>query len=256
MGGMPDWNDPASLIDEARGDIGRSGVLRAFSAFDLFLTRIEADLSGWNARSQSLSLEEEGDVQIDENEDNEDADRLSRFYRRIGESRAAIEFAWPIYRYFRLARDCIVHRQAIVSHALEELQNSSDLKTAIENWPAGVGGERLSVPTQSFEITLPFTHKEAIIASTVLRLIGKHINALAVNRLGINGVVYLAARRALLDRTLQIHDRNTGSALALVNWVLSDRYRVIDVNPSETRAILRELGIWEQCLRTYESLPS
>jgi hypothetical protein len=44
IGGMPDWTDPTGLVRSARLDIGRAGVVRAFSAFDLFLDEIAAAL--------------------------------------------------------------------------------------------------------------------------------------------------------------------------------------------------------------------
>jgi hypothetical protein len=54
-GGMPDWTAPGELIDEARRDIGRTGVIRAFSAFDFFLDGIDADLASWGHRSLDWS---------------------------------------------------------------------------------------------------------------------------------------------------------------------------------------------------------
>src|SRR5689334_11458875 len=43
-GGMPDWTNPRSIITAARRDIGQAGVVRAFSAFDLFMDEIASDL--------------------------------------------------------------------------------------------------------------------------------------------------------------------------------------------------------------------
>src|SRR4051812_23860374 len=55
-GGLPVWRNPRHLIADARQEVGNSGIVRAFSAFDVFLDKLVAGLSAWRgyARAQAL----------------------------------------------------------------------------------------------------------------------------------------------------------------------------------------------------------
>jgi hypothetical protein len=46
-GALPDWNVPHAEVGLALRDLGQGGVIRAFSAFDLFLNELEAELTSW-----------------------------------------------------------------------------------------------------------------------------------------------------------------------------------------------------------------
>ena len=125
-GGMPDWSNPQDIIVEARRDIGQAGVVRAFSTFDLFMDEIAADLTRWIAFSKQ-TLSETVDT-------SEEPDRAARFYRSIEGTPAKIRFLWAVYRYFRLARDCIVHRDGIASKSFEEAYQDPALDAALADW--------------------------------------------------------------------------------------------------------------------------
>jgi hypothetical protein len=249
-GGMPDWRDPGELIDEARQDIGRTGVTRAFSAFDFFLDGIEADLASWAHRSSHRI--DDGAVTLAANSDDEsdEADRLVGFYRRLNAPRSNIEFLWPVYRYFRLARDCIIHRRGIASQAAADASRSEAIVAAVTEWTKRTGElNPVDVPPLNAGENIAFVHRHAILASSVLRLIANDLNTIALVRLGVEGVVFLAARRLFFDKPPGLPILSTKSVQHAMHGALADRYRVMGLTAAETRQIMRDLDIWQPCNR-------
>ncbi len=258
-GGMPDWNEPDALIDEARRDIGQTGVVRAFSAFDFFLDSIEADLASWAHRLLSTDQRglpkraKESPPPIED--ETESADRLVGFYDRLGVGRDGIEFIWPVYRYFRLARDCIVHRRGVASRASAELSNSSQISEAIKGW-ATYTGEMNNIELLSLEEgqEIAFTHRQALLASSVIRLIALDINRICLAKLGAAGVVFLTARRLFIDRPPSLKVLSFRSVENAMHGILGDRYRITGLIAAETRQIMRELDIWPLCNKRLKDL--
>ncbi|MHA0328672.1 hypothetical protein [Sphingomonas melonis] len=85
-GGMPDWTNPRVEIDAALRDIGQAGVVRAFSAFDLFLDELMAELTSWRDFSGATPLDA-ADMPSNDDEPG-DTDRVERIYTRLRASRA------------------------------------------------------------------------------------------------------------------------------------------------------------------------
>jgi hypothetical protein len=239
-GGMPDWPNPDTIVLNARRDIGQAGVVRAFSAFDLFMDEIAADLARWTAFSkQDPAPASDAD---------EEADRVARFYRSIGGTSAAVRFLWPIYLYFRFARDSIVHRDGVASRALVECYQDWTLANALSKWIKRTGEMTAPevIPVTAGEL-IDINHRHAISASSVLRLIALDINRQALHLLGARGLVYLAACRTLLDDQPIVDISGYGSMLRAMNAILSDRYRVKKVSERATAEALRELAITKSC---------
>ena len=239
-GGMPDWSNPDIIVVNARRDIGQAGLARAFSAFDLFMDEIAADLARWTAFSKKPYVS----ALVADDDD----DRAARFYASIGGTPSNIKFLWPVYRYFRFTRDCVAHRDGLASTALYEAYKDPLLTDIIAKWKK-MTGER-TVPeiiTINKDEIIDINHHHAISASSVLRLIALDINKQVINILGSLGLVYLSARKALLDDQPTVNVVEYGSMLRALNAVLSHRYRVRNVSERTTAATLRALGITRSC---------
>jgi hypothetical protein len=82
-------------------DVGQGGVIRAFSAFDLFLDELEAELTSWRDFSGTKQAGADvADAKLASGDD-DDVDRVERFYQRLGGSRSRVSDVWAVYRYFR-----------------------------------------------------------------------------------------------------------------------------------------------------------
>jgi hypothetical protein len=239
-GGMPDWSNPHAIVVEARRDIGQAGVVRAFSAFDLFMDEIAADLARWIAFSKQEPSSTE--------DENDEPDRAARFYRSIGGTPAAVGFLWPVYRYFRFARDCIVHRDGIASKALEETYRDPDLTAALADWVKRTGEMTAPeiIPVEA-GCLIDLNHRQAISASSVLRLIALDINGQALQLLGVPGLVYLAAHKIFFDDEPIVDVTGYGSMLKALNWILAGRYRVRAFKDGATARVLRDLKLTKDC---------
>jgi hypothetical protein len=252
-GGMPDWSEPSALINEARLDIGRAGVVAAFSAFDLFLDETAADLERWRAfRKKESPIELSSPISTGSAEG---PDRVERYYHDLGETIAAVNYLWPVYRYFRLARDCIVHRDGIASDAAAQASMSDDLHPVLSHW---VKNTKETQPPEVLPLVrgqkINFTHRHAISASSVLRLLARDVNRKAINKLERSGFVYLAAHKGFLISE-PLFDGNTGrTMLRALNNLLADRYRVRKVSEMETARTLRSLGLTKKCTKQFEKI--
>lgn len=203
-GGMPDWTDPQATIEEAKNDLGSAGVLRAFSAFDVFLEQLGGEIQVYTERNKrtrlpALGTTSQAQAAVEENEEDPKI-KLSRFYSRYGWDQKAILDVLPLYTYFRLMRNCLAHADGQVKPALAEVSTSAEVAAAEGSWKRRYRGK--SAPASRTQIerkTLDIRHRDAILASSVLRDIANDLNRKAVSLLTADGLVYLAAHRAIRD---------------------------------------------------------
>ncbi len=245
-GGMPSWLHPKDEVEAALRDIGQNGTIRAFSAFDLFLDDIQAELTSWRDFSGELKMRAE--VSDATTNVDSDADKVDRFYQRLGATRKRISHLYAVYRYFRNARNCIVHREGIASRALAESCAASDLAPTLECWEDQTGdlAAPLLVPVEEGK-QIGFTHRQAIAASSTLRMIAIDLSQLAIQQLGERGFVYRAARRAFFECPPLPETLEMTSMVATFDEVMNNRYRVRAYESDEALGILRELGLTKKC---------
>lgn len=244
-GGMPDWNGARDDVEFAVRDVGQAGVARAFGALDLFMEQLQGELTSWRhfiGEADPTKIEEEN-----EDEDNVE-DKVNNFYERLEANRSRVEHIWPVYRYFRFARNCIVHREGVASRALVEAATDSSLTRALARWTAATGD--LSVPELiDVEVgrQLDFTHRQALHASSVLRLIALDLGRFVISMLGERGFVYLVARRTFLDDTPLAAVDPKGTMVKTFNVIMKERYRVRAYDYAAAMRILRSLDLTRRC---------
>ncbi|WP_375600354.1 hypothetical protein [Devosia sp. Naph2] len=251
-GGMPDWREPMQLIAGARREIGQAGVVRAFSAFDVFFSDLEADLERWRVFRGN---KKPGDDAADLDEEGF-ADPAKVLYRRVGGRTSGFDdFLLPLYQYFRRARNCIAHRDGIASAALVSDSSSEGIVASLKAWRSRTGEmtQPELIPVQ-VGTPIEFTHKQAIACSSILRLVAKDISSHAVQRLGRAGMVYLAARRLLWEELPLIDLSVHNSASAAVGHLLDTRYRAGGFEQHEIQRSLRELGFTTECNKRFQRL--
>lgn len=79
------------------------------------------------------------------------------------------------------------------------------------------------------------------------------VNEKALTILGVEGVVYAAAKR-LLSIPSANDPEIRRSMPATINYILSDRYRVRNVDSLGASRILSSLGMSKRCERRFQSL--
>lgn len=244
-GGMPDWSDSIQTIADAKNDLGAAGVLRAFSAFDVFLEQLSGEMQVGAAASHSSrsTNSKEKLLPDDEEDENDPKIRLTRFYSRFKWAQDGIESVFPLYTYFRLMRNCLAHSDGRVTPALVTASTSTELKSAEKVWKKRYAGK--SAPAsrpQGAGQTLDVRHRDALLASSVLRDVADDLNKKAVSFLGSDGLIYLAAHRAVRDSAphcypgVQPYSLLTG----YLNSVLRLPVSMSDVAKSLARTQLKE----------------
>lgn len=261
-GGMPDWTDPPGLLAEARKELGAGALVRCFSAFDLFLERLLAELSSWaefqRKGTEASSKSKRGRVVIEKaasTGDETDVEKISRTYARLGWPTKALDFFLPVHRYYRLCRNCIAHRDGLASAALAEASVNQAWQVTIDRWKSVTGEESLPrLKTYAPGAQVVVDHRDAILASSLLRRIAHDMNELALRALGPEGLVYMAARETLLANPPTIGASTGRSPIAVIHAALGFDYRVSDLNDAETIALLQRLNIWKPCLKALDEM--
>jgi hypothetical protein len=252
-GGMPDWAGARGDVDAALRDIGQGGVIRAFSAFDLFLDELEGELASW----QDFSGISETNASASQASSNEtvDADRVERIYERLGASRTRVSDIWAVYRYFRHARNSIAHREGVAARSLVEAFNAPELQPTLDRWIERTGEMTAPalVPAREGK-QIEFTHRQAIAASSTLRLIALDLGRLAIGRLGEQGFVYLVARHVFFDDSPPLETLAMPTMVKAFNVAMATRYRVRNYDQVEGLRVLRSLGLTKQCSARFAQL--
>ena len=250
-GGMPDWAGASDDVELALRDVGQGGVVRAFSAFDLFLDELVAELTSWSDFSGTAppaGTNEESDA-------DKNLDRVEKIYHQLGTSRARVSDIWAVYRYFRRARNCIAHREGIASRTLVQAFGAPELQPTLDRWINRTG--EMTAPALvpvSFGQPIEFTHRQAIAASSVLRLLALDLGKLLISHLGHEGFVYLVARRAFLDDPPLPEIARKASMTKAFNFMMADRCRVRDYREEEGLRALRQIGLTKACSASFAKI--
>jgi len=243
------WKDPKRVSGHAATFLSQMGLVRVMSAFEDFLVSVRAEhdrylsLIGATTK-QSPKTREEGD---------DDGGSLGQLFTQLGWSIDPIEFLVPLFDYLSLARNCIVHRSGRASEAFVKHAESPGLATCLSEWPSARGKKLPLLPTVERDQEIPFLPRHSVLATDVCHRAAHHLNAKLASFLGKPGIVYMAAYHTLLaDERIPTKAKN--SAESLVNYALVGRYRIEDLNSTETVPILKKLNRWSQCLRRFEEL--
>jgi len=95
--------------------------------------------------------------------------------------------------------------------------------------------------------------RHAIFAGLVCRELAKLINDHLVAHLGVKGIVFMAAHHALLKEEPTVNSPRK-DAEAVINEVLSSRYRVRMKGGHEAVPFLKDLGRWKDCALRFRQL--
>lgn len=281
-GGMPGWGSAKGALDaivSANHDLGSWGVIQSFSAFDVFLETLDAELHAWRAwleefekrgnegkekkkvaqakcatktEQTEAGVAANSPVEVDGEDDEEDAQgRALRFYVRHNWELGSVRHLIPVYTYFRRLRNCIAHTKSRASKSLVEAAMNPLWKDALKNWPPG----DITLPKPQAYIygeSITITYKEALLTSSMLRLLAHDMTQKAMQELGQDGLVHLVVSRLLKYKaTTPVGGRdNTG----LLHKHLEKVHRVNSMTNKNTRQILEKVDLWKDWNRWHQSV--
>jgi hypothetical protein len=273
-GGWPDWSDKTAALRDARFDQGAGGVVKVFSALDVFIEALEGEMQAWAAapsrqtvvnhadstRTHDVHLAADGQPVSSEKQDEDGDDecdlmktRALKVYQRHGWSAGGIGYLAPVYSYLVHLRHCVAHADARVGPALARASRKDRWEKTIANWPSLTGDVAAPVPTEmNVGEPIQITHKDALLASSLVGRLALDMSTRATSMLGKDGVVYLAATRVLRqdDATTPIGK----TPFIFVHRHLQDVLRVKELDDVETKTILERVGLWKAVCRRHEEL--
>ena len=258
-GGMPDWSNLGDAIGQSRHDLGTSGVIKAFSAFDVFMETLESELHAWNHApsnpTKKAKKPPEPTSREDAAEEEEECPKVKviRFYERHDWDIESVTYAIPIYTYYRLLRNCVAHSDGIATPALAMASEEDNWKTAIDNWHKKTSDKTSPTPIKFRKgDEIKITHREAILASSLLRNLAWDMTKNAVAELGELGMYYLIVSRALKKKDPIIVGGKT--YFSKLHAHLENKFRIKNITNKKTRELLETLDYWEDFKSWHEKL--
>jgi hypothetical protein len=228
--------------------ISQMGIVLVSSAFETFVTDAISEHSRYSGfcgkptatRAQSIEDEESGDP-------------LRSLYGSLRWDIQPIEYLLPLYDFFTLSRNCVVHRSGRANGALLHHRHSAILRKCLDNWPSRPGKKIPQLPPVEKGQDITFLPRHAILFSEVCQRAAIEIDSQLVRFLGVEGTVYMAAYHSLLaDNRVLLGARR--SPEQVVNLMLTERCHVRVTDNYEVIAALKKLGVWSRCRSRYGSL--
>jgi hypothetical protein len=234
----PTWNHDPEIESRMFSQIGNFGVLSVVSAADDFADCVDAEVARWASFSRTS-------VPVR----NPSSDfRLMRLIERLGLSTAGVESDLKVYEYFQTVRNCLAHRDSRASPALSDLSRQPTLAAAYSSFKRRPFKD---LATYDVDDRISIHPKAAIFFSHVTRRIARSLDQQLLKLVGHSGFLNMAVAHVFSrDRPIRSHAYKTTEAV--INFALSDRYRVsLSSNVDAIRA-LRRAGLWQRCRDGFE----
>lgn len=252
--GEPWWStqhqfaDAVGSILRARAHLAEMAIVKAYSAFDNYLTEAAAELDRQMGASEPVSAPEEVDPEDPAAPTNKKS-TLSRLRDRLNIDEGDVAPHLRPYDFFRLARNCFAHRNGGASRGLEEARNSHELARDLQKWAKAAKVTLPALPPITIDAPTQFEPRHAILASETCLKVATIIDKAVVQSLGVDGMTRMAVVHCLESGKLPkgfrlgtIEGKPKGG-IALLNWALSNRYQVKGCDVKVTSPVLKRIGL-------------
>lgn len=242
------WRSVKTRIPKLRKLISEMGLVLAASAFEDFLTNVHSEHARFSDFAQIQRSAEPASV-----EEGEDREQLRTLFSALQWDITRIEYLLPLYDYFIITRNCVVHRSGRATRALVEKAESDVLAECVKKWPSRPGRTIPQLPQVQEGREISLLPRHVILFSEVCQRIALDIDGRLLKFLGVEGLVYLAAYHGLLsDNPIQTDARR--SPERVINLMLTERCQVQLADEFEVIAILKEMNLWTACRTKYKKL--
>jgi len=240
------WRNLDTVVSNSKLFIAQIGLMRIFSAFEDFLIGIKAE---YDRFEQGVLKKGSPTASAGAR----DGVGLRQICRSIKMPIFSLDPILPIFDYFVVLRNCLAHRSGRASLALVTSSQSLPLRLAMKNWPVRPGRTLPELPEIVHGKQIPLLARHAIFAGLVCRELAKLVNDYLLAHLGAKGIVFMAAHHSLLKEEPLVNSPRK-DAEAVVNEMLSGRYRVRMKGGHEAMPILKDLARWADCRLRFRQL--
>jgi hypothetical protein len=241
----PIWSIKNTFSEkEVYGFASELGLISSFSALDDFIESVEGEISRWNSK-----LAEEKQL-IPSNDYETTDEKIITLFNKYSWSILSIQDYLPLIKYFRLSRNCYVHRRGKASSALCEYSISQELKDSVDKYMKN--GVIKNLPVFEKNEKIIFDPKTIFFCSYMFKKITDFVNLNLLGFLGQEGVVNMAANHAFFkDKAIKTSAYR--SPEAVLNSIIFTRYRVKLEDDQEVIKIAKKLRIWKNIRSEFES---
>jgi hypothetical protein len=166
----------------------------------------------------------------------------------------AVNELLPMFHYFRLARNSIVHANGRASEEFSDYDQTPELGISVGYWNKVTRKTAPDLPKPALGASISFTMAHAILASAVCYRIAQSLNRHAVQLLGIDGMVHMAAFFSLFAAQHEFRRSVHLKAEAAPSNFLANRYRVRRVVNHEIIQIAKRLNLWKDILQRAKAI--
>jgi hypothetical protein len=245
------WRDISVFAKSTHQFLSQMGIVRVMSAFEDFVVGVEAEHERASFITASIRKSERSKQAVATTQEN----KVAQLYERLDWDITPIRSYMPLFDFFYLARNCIVHRSGRATEALASWSVSPELANSHAAFPTRKGTQLPKLPDISVDKEIQWLPRHAVLASATCYEIAKSINGRLAERLASEGLVYMAAYHSLLAKE-RVPTGARRSTEIVIRHVLTDRYRVDGVTRAEIPECLRRIGKWRECLDGFQKLKS
>lgn len=252
--GTTKFANPERIVTKSINQNSNLWIVEVFSAFDIFMDGVRAELDRWHAVSGMPKIkgelkDEDGNIS------------LTSLYKQTSWDDSAVSKYSKVFDFFRVCRNCIAHRSGLASKLLAKINKDIGELKEFDEWPVSVRKvsrkkaankpaplrqrRGISLPTIKVNQPVGSEPQHAVFASTLAYRIAEDINRHLVKTLGAQGLAYMAAHHSVLADE-QPTPVTSYTPEAAVTYFLANRYRVKNVTGEKTIAALKSLGVWKK----------
>ncbi len=186
-------NNPTEELIKIKNDLSKTGIIWAYSAFDVFFKQVEGQLSSYFKSVEGTENSKE------ENEEEDKDSQIIRFYKKLDWSIEKIKPILPVFKFYTILRHCVAHNMGFPNGKLISISQSGDFINAISDWETKYVRKKISNPPHitNEEIELK-PHHSIMYSETCLR-IATDINERMFEKLGLNNFIRLTIKSHLTD---------------------------------------------------------
>lgn len=161
----------------------------------------------------------------------------------------------PLFQYFWLLRNCIVHLEGMANKDLCDFYITKELIDSFDYWNLNYSRMKsplLPIPIRGQLIKIDATCP--IMSSAVCFELAKIFNQRAIEVLDKKGLIHMATYYGLIQLDHEFrNERSSNSAEGVISNYLSNRYHVLNVNTLDLIQDLKNLNLRELSLEMYKN---
>ncbi|MBN8567325.1 MAG: hypothetical protein J0M25_11405 [Flavobacteriales bacterium] len=176
-------------LQSVTNDLAKSGIIWAYSSFDVYFKKVEGYLSGHFVSEKSRTEDDEDDK----------SHKIVELYEKLKWDQTKIIDLLPILKFYEALRHSVAHNMGHPSGKLLRIYEGKEFKKAIDQWQTKFPNRQISPPpVVTNKIIALRPHHPIMYSETCLR-IASDINLKLIVVLGRKHFIQQTIKKHLLD---------------------------------------------------------